>query len=147
MLAYDSSPDFIADEEFFRLQNIYTQLSKSKASKIIAVVDSCFSGVTDGKAILKGVAATRIKPKKVHFDKNKMVVITAGKGSQYSNAYNEKKHRLFSYYVMKNIISGNKSIDKVFMNAQMQTYQTSLKEYGDLRVQEPTVEGNVKLAF
>ena len=80
MLASDSEPDFISDEMFFSLNNIYGNLSNSKASKVVAFVDSCFSGATDGKSVLKGVAATKMKPKIVDFDKSKMVVITAGKG-------------------------------------------------------------------
>jgi len=65
MLASDSEPDYISDEKFFSLQNIYSQLSNSKASKVVAVIDSCFSGVTDGKAVLKGVAATKMVAKRV----------------------------------------------------------------------------------
>ena len=147
MLASDSSPDYISDEKFFSLQNIYSQLSNSKAGKVIAFIDSCFSGVTDGKAILKGVAATRLIPKKVEFNKNKMVVITAGKGNQYSNAYELKSHRLFSYYLFKNIIEGKREINEIFKNTKQETYDTSLKEFGNLRIQEPTLIGNSKLSL
>lgn len=101
MLASNTEPDFVSDEKFFALQNIYSKLSNSKASKVVAVVDSCFSGVTDGKSVLKGVAATKMIAKSVKFDKDKMVVLTAGKGYQYSNGYDKKAHRLFSFFIMK----------------------------------------------
>ncbi|MDF1874227.1 caspase family protein [Sulfurimonas sp. SAG-AH-194-I05] len=142
MLASDTEPDFVADESFFALQNIYNKLSNSKASKIVAIVDSCFSGVTDGKAVLKGVAATRMKAKKVSFNKQKMVVMSAGKASQYSNGYDKKGHRLFSFFVMKNIISGDTQVKTLFKNIKTQTYRTSREEYGDVRLQEPTIDGN-----
>jgi hypothetical protein len=135
----------VQDEKFFSLQNIYSKLSSSKASKVVAVVDSCFSGVTDGKAVLKGVAATRLKPKSVKFDKSKMVVLSAGKSHQYSNGYDKKAYRLFSYFVIKNILEGKKDIKSLYKNTKTQTYNTSLKEYGDLRVQEPTIEGNFRM--
>jgi uncharacterized caspase-like protein len=147
MLGSDSEPDYIQDEEFFSLQNIYSKLSTSKAGKVVAVVDSCFSGVTDGKAVLKGVAATRVKAKKVSFDNSKMVVLTAGKGHQYSNGYDKTAHRLFSYFIMKSILEGNKDIKSVYSKTKNDTYETSLKEYGDLRVQEPTIEGNMELSL
>ncbi len=145
LLASNTEPDFVQDEKFFSLQNIYSTLSDSKAAKVIAVVDSCFSGVTDGKAVLKGVAATRVVAKRASFDQEKMVVMSAGKGHQYSNAYEKKGHRLFSFYVMKNILEGKNDIASLYKEAKVQTYETSLQEYGDLRVQEPTIEGNARM--
>jgi len=147
MLASDTEPDFVADEKFFALDNIYTSLSNSKASKVIAFVDSCFSGVTDGKAVLKGVAATKMVAKSVKFNKEKMVVISAGKGNQYSNGYDKKAYRLFSFYIMKNIIKGDDSIKALYKNTKTQTYDTSMEEYGDLRAQEPTIDGNFRLTL
>ncbi|EHP29137.1 protein containing Caspase domain [Sulfurimonas gotlandica GD1] len=147
MLASNTEPDFVADESFFALKNIYAQLSASKADKIVAIVDSCFSGVTDGKAVLKGVAATKMVAKSVEFDKNRMVVMSAGKGNQYSNGYDKKAHRLFSFYVMKNIIEGDSDIKTLFKDTKAQTYDTSLEEYGDVRAQEPTIEGNFRLSL
>jgi len=145
MLASDTEPDFVADEKFFALDNIYTSLSNSKATKIIAFVDSCFSGVTDGKAVLKGVAATKMVAKSVKFNKEKMVVISAGKGNQYSNGYDKKAYRLFSFYIMKNIIKGDNTIKSLYKDTKAQTYDTSMEEYGDLRAQEPTIDGNFRL--
>ena len=145
MLASDSEPDFVADEKFFSLQNIYNQLSNSKASKIVAIVDSCFSGVTDAKPILRGVAATKMVAKSVTFNKEKMVVLTAGKGNQYSNGYDKKSYRLFSFYIMKNILKGNTTIKQLYKDTKEETYNTSIEEYGDNRTQEPTIDGNFRL--
>jgi Protein of unknown function (DUF1566) len=147
ILASNTEPDFVADESFFALKNIYAKLSDSKAQKIVAVVDSCFSGVTDGKAVLKGVAATKMVAKSVKFDKEKMVVISAGKGNQYSNGYDKKAHRLFSFYIMKNIIEGDTDIKTLYKDTKSQTYDTSLEEYGDSRTQEPTIDGNFRLSL
>jgi hypothetical protein len=144
MLADDVAPDYVTYDNFFSLKNIYSKLSQSRAKKVIAFVDSCFSGVTDGKSILKGVAATKLKPKSVKFNKHKMVVLIAGKSYQYSNGYDKKGYRLFSYYVMKNILNGDRNIRKLYLDTKRMTYKTSLEEYGDLRVQEPTIEGNFK---
>ncbi|MEA2051044.1 MAG: DUF1566 domain-containing protein [Campylobacterota bacterium] len=145
MLTSDTEPDFVADESFFSLKNIYGKLSGSKAAKVVAVVDSCFSGVTDGKAVLKGVAATKMRAKTVAFDKDKMVVLSAGKSHQYSNGYDKKGHRLFSFYIMQNILEGDKTIKSLYKDTKKETYQTSIEEYGDSRTQEPTIEGNFRL--
>ncbi len=99
LLASNTEPDFVQDEKFFALQNIYSKLSDSKA----------------------------------------------GKAYQYSNAYNKKGHRLFSYFVMKNILEGESEIKELYKDTKADTYQTSLEEYGDLRVQEPTIDGNARM--
>lgn len=145
MLAKDSDPDYIGDERYFSLNNIYGQLSSSKAAKVVAFVDSCFSGVTDGKSVLKGVAATKMKPKNTDFDREKMVVITAGKDHQYSNGYDKKGYRMFSYFAMKDLLTNDlygKTINDIYKNVKNQTYDASLEEYGDNRTQEPTISGN-----
>lgn len=147
MLPSNSEPDYIADEKYFSLQNIYSQLSDSKAAKVIAVVDSCFSGVTDGKAVLKGVAATKIVAKKVTFNKEKMVVITAGNSHQYSNGYDKKGYRLFSFFVMKNILNGDTNIKDLYKNSKQETYDASLEEYGNGRTQDPQIDGNIRMSL
>ena len=103
--------------------------------------------MTDGKAVLKGVAATKMVAKNVEFNKEKMVVLTAGKGNQYSNGYDKKGYRLFSFYVMKNILEGKTDIQTLFKDTKDETYDTSMKEYGDLRVQEPTIDGNFRMSL
>jgi len=147
LMASNTEPDFIQDETFFSLQNIYTQLSNSNADKVIAIVDSCFSGVTDGKSILKGVAASRLVPKHSKINDDKMVVISAGNEYQYSNGYDDKGYRLFSYFVIKNILDGERDIKKLYSKTKKQTYETSIEKYGDLRVQEPIVQGNHRMSL
>lgn len=145
MLAQDMNPAYVTDERF-KLQNIYKSLSDSKASKVVAFVDSCFSGGTDNQALIKGVAATRVKPKKVTFDKSKMIVISAGSGTQYSNKYDEKGNRLFSYYVMRGLIKNNSDIQKLYdyvkLNVQDKSY-----EMGESYEQVPVYDGNVWMKF
>jgi hypothetical protein len=131
ILASDMDAEFVGDDDFFSLDNIYTTLSQSKAKKVIAIiVDSCFSGGTDGKSLLKGVAAPRLKPKSTQFNKNKMVVLSAGRDTQYSNGYERKGHRLFTYQVIKSILDGNKKIETIYKNAHSTTKEISFKEYG-----------------
>jgi len=145
LLASDIEPDFVADDTFFSLNNIYKTLSSSNAKQIVAFVDSCFSGSSDGKSILKGIAATRLIPKKVDFDQTKMVVLSAGKEKQYSNPYPQKGHRLFSYFIMKSILEGQKEIKTIHQNTFKKVKNTSYSEYGDLRQQHPTIDGNREL--
>ncbi|QOY53397.1 caspase family protein [Candidatus Sulfurimonas baltica] len=143
MLAQDMNPAYI-DDERFKLQNIYKKLSNSKATKIVAFIDSCFSGGTDNQALIKGVAATRIKPKSVTFNKNKMVVISAGSGTQYSNKYDEKSNRLFSYYLMRGLINNNTDINRLYDYVKSNVQEKSY-EMGASYEQVPVYSGNIGL--
>jgi len=143
MLAQDMNPAYMEDKRF-KLQNIYNALYKSNASKVIAFVDSCFSGGTDNQALIKGVAATRIKPKKVSFDQEKMLIMSAGSGIQYSNKYDKKLNRLFSYYVMRGLIDNNSDMQRLYdyvkSNVQEQSYKM-----GSSYEQVPVYKGNIGL--
>jgi hypothetical protein len=147
MLASDASIEYVHDDKFFALKNIYKTLTDSKADNVIAFVDSCFSGGTDGKAILKGVAAARLMPKHIGFNKKKMTLLTAGQGRQYSNGYDKKGHRLFSYFVMKNLIEGKRNMNTLYNSTYRDTKNTSYDLYGDLRIQEPTFDGNINISL
>lgn len=143
MLAEDMNPAYLTDARF-KLQTIYKALSNSKASKVIAFIDSCFSGGTDNQQLIKGVAATRLRPKSVTFNKNKMVVISAGSGTQYSNKYDEKSNRLFSYYVMKGLIKNNINIQRLYDYVKSNVQEKSY-EMGPSYEQVPVYNGNIGL--
>ncbi|HIC42764.1 MAG TPA: caspase family protein [Sulfurimonas sp.] len=145
LLAQDMNPAYI-DDDRFQLQNIYKQLSNSKASKIIVFVDSCFSGGTDNQALIKGVAAIRIKPKQVTFDKSKMLIISAGSGTQYSNKYDPQNNRLFSYYLMRGLIQNNTNIQSLY-NFVRSNVQKKSYEMGPSYEQVPVYDGNIKLGL
>ena len=142
ILPKDKVVDFVSKEKEFMVRNIYKQLSDSKASKIVTFMDSCFSGSTDGISNVKGVAAGLFRSKKVEFDKEKMVVLTAGTSKQFSNAYSEKGNRLFSYYLTKALATKeNLDIDTLYADVYANVKEESLK-MGDIKRQEPQIEGN-----
>jgi hypothetical protein len=143
ILTSDGSVEYVQDDSYFALKNIYKTLTDSKAKKVVAFVDSCFSGGTDGKALIEGVAAARVLPKSVGFNKRKMSIMTAGQGHQYSNGYDKKGHRLFSYFLMKNLLEGERDMTQLFNKVSRHTTQKSFELYGDLRRQEPSFEGKI----
>jgi hypothetical protein len=147
ILPKDKIADYITREKEFMARQIYRQLSSSKATKVIAFVDSCYSGRTDGVANIKGVAAGVFKTKRVDFDATKMVVLTAGTSGQFSNAYPEKGHRLFTYYLTKALIERpTLDIESLYQEVALKVKDESFK-MGDNKKQEPQIEGNLKLGL
>jgi len=146
ILPQDAMAAYIQDESFFMLRNFYKTLTDSKAEKVIAFVDSCFSGATDDKSVIKGVAATRLVPKKVSFDQHKMAVLAAGQKTQYSNMYPTKKHRLFSYFVMKAMLADKNNLIEIYNDISPRVEDVS-RAMGPLKKQQPTLEGNPEISL
>ncbi len=147
ILPKDVIADYVTKEKEFMARNIYKKLSDSKAGKVVALIDSCYSGKTDGISNIKGVAAGVFKTKKVEFDKSKMVVLTAGTNGQFSNAYTEKGQRLFSYFVTKALINRpTLDINSLYQEVSVGVKDESFK-LGDNKRQEPQIEGNVEMGL
>ena len=147
LLPSDRMPDFIDNHPEFKLDNFYKSLTDTKAEKVVAFVDSCFTGYTDGKPIIKGKAAVFKTPKKVNFDQKKMAILTAGGANQYSSAYWDKGHRLFTYFVIKELLNQKpKTIGELHKRVYGKVYDTTL-ETGKSNLQQPAMLGNPKLIF
>lgn len=145
ILPKDKIVDYISKESEFNLSNIYKKLSDSKAETVFAFIDACFSGKTDNIPIFKGVAPGLMKTKKIRFNKDKMVIITAGKDNQFSNSFDEKGHRMFSYYLIKSLATRkNIDIDLLYKDISVKVHDASF-EKGDVYIQEPQIYGNKKL--
>ena len=125
------------------LKNIYSDLSKTKSKKIVAFVDSCFSGKDDkGNLLFEGVAPV-LEVKKTTFDKSKMTIFTAGSSKNFSNQYIEKRERLFSYYLMKGIAEGKINTEELFAYVKKNVANKSRK-LGSAYLQIPELQGNSK---
>ena len=113
ILPTDTIPDFVGQDEDLKLTTIYQKLDNSKADKVIVVMDSCFTGLTDGKSIYKGdKGATRLVPKSFDYQSlKKTTILTAGTDRQFASAYKEKGHRLFTYFVMKSLLADKDRTD------------------------------------
>ena len=148
MLAIDHDPSLIEEKEFYNLNNIYKILDESKASKVFVMLDSCFSGSTDGKSVLPGVAATTTVPDMPLLGREgKMVVITAGTDTEYSNALPEKQHRLFSYYLMRALLTNNyRNIGHLHDTVYEAVVEES-RNLGGTNKQTPSLQGNRNLRF
>ncbi|SHO55207.1 caspase family protein [Vibrio quintilis] len=137
LLPGDQYPYWIDEDKFFKLANIYKLFSDSVAHQVIFFIDSCFSDTLLGDT----VAASRLVPKSVDFNEEKLVVLSASGKDQFSNAFAEKGHRLFSYYLMKSILSDQSLIKNIY-NDVYQKVKKQSKQISGYHIQEPTLRGN-----
>ncbi len=142
LMPTDTIPDFVADDGYFRLNNLYKTLQDSVAGKVIVLLDSCFTGQTDGKSVFKGdKAATRLAPKKVAIDESKVAVLTAGTDNQYASAYADKGYRLFTYFVIKELLNQRRSVQELHQAVAVNVRDQSRKN-GAQGWQDPQLNGD-----
>lgn len=147
LLPTDAIPDYVAEDPDLRLSSLYQRFQESKAGQVLVVLDSCFTGQADGKSVFKGEkAATRLVPKRAAVDSQKMTILTAGTDKQYSSAYSDKGHRLFSYFLIKELLSERKTTQAIFdaVNAQVRAQS---RKGGAQGWQDPQIQGNGQLAL
>ena len=148
MLPTDRIPRYISKVGFFKLDNIYQKLIASKAAKVIAFMDSCFSGRADGNNVFGQMTASSVTlgPRSVGVDfGSKMAVLTAGTAEQYSGALEERGHRVFSYYLIKALLDHPTTFAELATQVKADVTRAT-RAAGELK-QTPEWLGNSKLAL
>ena len=106
LLPYDISPQYVYLEKDMQLRNIWRQLSAKRQGKVVAFVDSCFSGNYDNRQLFEGVAPGLMRRIDPGLPTDKFTVFSAGTNTQFANQYAEKGHRLFSYFLIRGLLEG-----------------------------------------
>jgi hypothetical protein len=128
LLPSDMSADAIHLEPNLRVDIIYKTLVTSQASEVYVFLDSCFSGKDDnGDLLYKGVAPV-LKVNTVKIPKQKLTVMTAGKSTDFANDFSEKKHRLFSYYLINELASGQTNLQSLYTTIRSKVKRQSLQK-------------------
>ena len=141
LLPYDMSADSIHLEVNLQLNKIYAKLSKSEAKNVFVFMDSCFSGKDDsGSLLYKGVAPV-LKTKKTVISGNKLTIFTAGKSTDFANDYQDKKQRLFTHFLIKELGQGKTNLNSVYSTIKNKVKRTSLRK-GIGYKQVPQLYGN-----
>ena len=105
IVASDSKPDEISSTGY-SLETFYNNLSKLDYRSLIVVVDACFSGFSEGGALIKDASPLVIKVDDPTLRLTNAAVFTSASGDEISSWYPEKKHSLFTYYFLKGIQDG-----------------------------------------
>ena len=84
-----------------RLFDFYRKLTQFPSARVTVILDACFSGAARGRELL-AMRGVRIKANEQELSGN-LVVYTASSGEQGSLPYEEKKHGIFTYHLLKKI--------------------------------------------
>ena len=139
ILPYDGMPDFANSANTIKIERIYNKFLNSKALRTFSFVDASFNGVTDGVALLKGLDSQKMRPRAEGYHK-RLNILNSSRAQDSSNAYYSKEYRLFSYFLIKEVLSGPPNAGELFDNIRTKIREVS-REYGHEYLQEPEFFG------
>ena len=128
----------------YSLESLYATLGELQAKTITVFLDACFSGsMRDGNmmASARGVA---IKAKNSS-PKGNMVVFSAATGEETAYPYKEKRHGLFTYYLLKKLqmSKGNMSLGELQAYVANEVAKRSIVVNG--KPQTPTISPSANI--
>lgn len=84
-----------------KLQDVYKSLTEYESAGVTAFIDACFSGGARNQEMVKA-RGVKVVPRG-DFIEGGIVAFSASSGNQSSNAFNEQKHGIFTYYLLKSL--------------------------------------------
>ncbi len=101
---YDCDPNFVSEDNAYRMTDFYADIAKVTAKKKTVVIDACFSGQAgDGKAIIKNASPVLFRVENPLLADKDVLIFQSSESSQVSNWYPEKKHGMFTYFFLKGL--------------------------------------------
>jgi tetratricopeptide (TPR) repeat protein len=102
----DANPSMIRVQGY-PLETLYENLAKLNAERnpksITIVLDTCFSGGSEGGMLIKDASPIFIEATMPTAKLQNTVIFASAKGNQISSWYPEKNHSLFTYFLLKSI--------------------------------------------
>jgi len=139
LLAYDCDPDNPATG--YHLKDILRSIEHLGAGFTYMFLDCCFSGLDrEGQLIIAGRPARIVVD--YHSELHNIAIFSACSSAQYSRTYDEMKHGIFSYFVLKGLRgAADANGDKILEVAELASYvrKNVVRTSADLGpIQEPS---------
>lgn len=150
LLPYDGKPSN-PKRTAYASADLYASLGRLKAKNVFVFLDACFSGSagrsSDQKLLFKGARPGVVQIKDQILAQKNLALFAAAESNQISNAYQEKKHGLFTYFLLKGL--GGKSAhnsDGMIRVKDLADYvktnvHTISRRFGANLAQTPVVKG------
>lgn len=136
MVPVDGSP--IDVEQLYSLEKLYNTLGTMPAKSVTVFLDACFSGTRrNGQMMVEGTRSVVIDVEEEVL-KGNVIVFSAADGFQTAHSFRDKRHGLFTYYLLKSLQDSNGEItlDELFSKIKRGVMrEASLNSYD----QTPTV--------
>lgn len=84
-----------------KLQDLYSNLTEFTSERVTVYLDACFTGGGRNAGLVES-RGVRVRPKE-NMLKGNLVVFSSSSGEQSSLPYNDAKHGMFTYYLLKKL--------------------------------------------
>jgi hypothetical protein len=91
-----------------KLKDVYSRLTEFPTERVYVFLDACFTGGARDESLIAGRSIS-IKPKEQTL-KGNIVVFSASSGNQASLSYLDKRHGMFTYFLLKKIQETNAEV-------------------------------------
>ena len=104
LVPYDADTRFI-EQTGYKLISFYNDLYQANLERVYVFLDSCFSGVASRAAemLIKGARPAMFQVEEVDPPTTSIISLNATSTGQISNAFPEKEHGLFTYYLLRGL--------------------------------------------
>tara|TARA_B100000686_G_C16705903_1_gene926247 strand:+ start:205 stop:1386 length:1182 start_codon:yes stop_codon:yes gene_type:complete len=148
LLPFDVDPGYSIG---FRLSVLYASLGNLNTKSVTVFLDACFTGENrERRMLLADSRGIVVVPSEKSLPNNVTVLSAASEG-QFSGALKEKKHGLFTYYVLKGLRGdADSNQDKKLTVGELGNYvQVKVKEQAAIegREQVPELQGNTAIVL
>lgn len=115
----------------FSINELYETLGKMPAKQVTVLMDACFSGAKRDGNMLASARGVAIKAK-AGAPKGNMIVLSAAQGDETAYKYEDAKHGLFTYFLLKKLkeTKGNVTMGELSQYIQDQVKRYSIVENG-----------------
>ncbi len=112
LLPYDGDPSYL-QETGYPLSRLYEMLGKVHARETIVVLDACFTGSGGRSVLAKGTRPLVLMADAPSLPPG-LAVLSATTGSQISASADEREHGILTYYFLRAIREGRKSMGDIY---------------------------------
>lgn len=133
-------------EDGISLSKLYSDLTTFNSDRVTVILDACFSGGGRESGLITA-KAIKYKAKETAV-KGNLIVFSASSANQESLFYREKKHGLFTYFLLKKLQESNGSanykeiFDFVKINVPMVASDKEYKTQNPQVIISPDIEAN-----
>jgi ankyrin repeat protein len=102
LIPWDGDPMFLKSTAY-PLKQLYVDLAKLKAKRVIVALDACFSGAGGRSVLAKGARPLVVSSSEELPKADNLTVLSAAGGNEITGTLDEQGHGVFTYYLLKGL--------------------------------------------
>ncbi len=132
----------------FGIDELYKTLGSMPTKKVTVLMDACFSGAKRSGGMLAAARGVAIKAKAAA-PKGNMVVLSAAQGDETAYKYEDVKHGLFTYFLLKKLkeTKGNVTMGELSNYLKDQVGRYSIVENGKSQTPSVMISDNLRSSW